>query len=113
MLDNVQLLGDAESALSSDQSAMDALNYSPIDRIIFASVFQSPNVLSQFARARIRPVVDALIVDSEPILESGRCEANIWSNQIVCLVDNISVIYNVTFQTMSAHWASFRLPAIA
>ena len=70
MLDNVQLLGDAESALASDQPAMDALNYSPINRIIFASVFQSPNMLRLFKFAGLRLVVDALIVDSEPILES-------------------------------------------
>ena len=70
VLDDVQLLGDAESALASDQPAIDALNYSPINRIIFASVFQSPNMLRQFAFARINPVVDALIVNSEPILES-------------------------------------------
>ena len=70
MLDNVQLLGDAESALACDQPAMDALNYSPINRIIFARVFQSPNLFRQYTFARIIPVGDALVVDSEPIFES-------------------------------------------
>ena len=56
---------------------------------------------------------ESLVMNPKAFLKLGRSKANIGSNYVISMVDNLPFINNVTLQALTIKWAFVLLGAVA